>query len=125
MLKRWKLLGILGMCCFFVACAVKHKRGPNPQPIIDAYKQQKEGVQDCYYRALEKQPDLAGEVTLAWIVSGTGVVEKAWVKDTTMEHQGLESCLLKHLRSVEFPKTKRFAQISVEYDLTFKKISAK
>jgi len=112
------------MAFTLVNCAVKHKRGPNPQPIIDAYKQQKQGVQDCYHRALEKEPQLSGEVTLAWIVSGAGVVEKAWVKNTTMEHQGLESCLLNHLRSVEFPKTKRFAQVSVEYDLTFKKVAA-
>jgi hypothetical protein len=106
------------------SCAVKHMRGPDPQVIIDAYKEQKQGVQDCYYRALEKHPDLAGEVTLAWTVLGSGLVDTAWIKETSLDHQGLESCLLDHLKAVVFPKTKRFAKVSVEYSLTFKKQSA-
>ena len=112
-----------GISVLLTSCAVKHVRGPDPELIIEAYKSQKRGVQDCYYRALEKDPDLTGEVTLAWTVLGSGIVETAWIKETSLDHQGLESCLLEHLRSVTFPKTKRFAKVSVEYSLTFKKQS--
>ena len=116
-----KLLGLVFVSLLFSSCAVKHLRGPAPQPIIDAYKDQKQGVQDCYYRALEKHPILSGEVTLAWTVLGSGVVDTAWIKETSLDHQGLEACLLDHLKAVQFPKTKRFAKISVENNLTFKK----
>lgn len=128
--EKYKLSGVFKRSIAVLAaasmawgCAIKHVRGPDPQVIIDAYKSHKQGVQDCYYRALEKNSTLAGEVTMAWTVLGSGVVDSAWIKETSLDHQGLESCLLSHLKSVQFPKTKRFAKISVEYTLSFKKIS--
>ncbi len=100
-------------------CAIKHKREADANKIIDAYKSQKQQVKNCYYKALEIRADLQGEVTLAWIVDGKGILQKAWVKGTTVNDAGMESCLLDHLKTVIFPQTQNLARITVEYTLTF------
>ena len=100
-------------------CALKHKREADANKIIDAYKAQREQVKNCYYKALETNTQLQGEVTLAWVVDGKGALKKAWVKDTTMNDADMEGCLLDHLKTVTFPKTQNLAKITVEYTLTF------
>lgn len=100
-------------------CAIKHKREADASKIIDAYKAQREQVKNCYFKALETNAQLKGEVTLAWVVDGKGALKKAWVKDTTMNDADMESCLLEHLKTVSFPKTQNLAKITVEYTLTF------
>lgn len=102
-------------------CAVKHKREADTESVIEAYRAQKESVKNCYYIALEKNPSLQGELTLAWVVDGKGTLKKSWIKDSSLGNADMETCILDHLKTVTFPRTQSLAQITVEYTLTFQR----
>ena len=122
MLKKYLFVGSISLYLAFTSlsgCALKHKREADADKIVEAYKSQKEQVKNCYYKALETQPKLQGEVVLSWIVSGRGELKEAWIKNSTLNDSDMETCILNHLKTVQFPKTQNMAKITVEYTLTF------
>lgn len=111
--------GLFIVFASFTGCAIKHKREADAQKIVDAYKAEKEQVKNCFENALKQNAQLQGDITLAWMVDGHGVLKKAWVKNSTVQDADMENCLLNHLKTVSFPKTQNLAKITVEYTLTF------
>jgi hypothetical protein len=118
-LGRKLIIAVVGSALLLSGCAVKHKRDADTESIIQAYRDQKEQVKNCYFRALERLPALKGDVTLAWVVDGKGVLKKAWIKDSSLGDADMESCILDHLKTVSFPRTQSLAQVTVEYTLNF------
>ena len=58
----------------------------------------------CYQREYAKNPNLAGKVTLRFMINKEGKVEGAEVKDSTLKNVLVERCMLKQIYGISFPK---------------------
>jgi hypothetical protein len=59
----------------------------------------------CYEIEAQKNPDLRGGVTVAWEIDEGGVVTNASVSSRLGANERLEACILRQVRSWQFPKS--------------------
>lgn len=63
-------------------------------------------LRECYVPALEKNPELKGEVDVQFTVSGaTGKIIAAIVRESTLENKEVETCVTRKVKAWTFPKT--------------------
>jgi TonB family protein len=60
-------------------------------------------VRFCYEQGLAERPDLAGRVTVTFLIAGTGAVQASSVASSTIEDRSVESCLANAVRRWTFP----------------------
>lgn len=72
-------------------------------------------VRTCYNIGLKKDPTLAGEVTIAFTISGTGTVSSATVKDDTVPDAKVGKCIAKAVKRWVFPKPTGGGLVAVRY----------
>ena len=60
-------------------------------------------VRFCYEQELANHPDLAGRVTVAFLISPTGSVSSANVANTTLRNARVEACITTAVRRWTFP----------------------
>ena len=120
-MKNSSLYLALFFTFIFVGCASKERRDADVEKIIKAYKDQKGQVKECYESALKIAPEMAGEVTLRWIVDRKGELKSAKIQSSTLGNDGLHECILNHLKAVQFPGFRSVSTIEVEYTLSFSK----
>lgn len=60
-------------------------------------------VKYCYEQQLTSRPDLAGRVTVKFVISPTGSVQSAVVSDSSLRNQAVESCVTQAVRRWTFP----------------------
>jgi TonB family protein len=80
-------------------------------------------VKFCYERELPRNPDLHGRVTTQFTISESGVVLAAVVQQSTLNHPGVEACIVDAVRRWEFPAVPG-GQIVVSYPFVFKMAGA-
>lgn len=73
----------------------------------------------CYQRELTKDPDLAGKVTVKFIISGKGSVDAAKVDASTLGSAAVESCIAGRFMRFQFPEPKGGGIVVVRYPLVF------
>lgn len=74
----------------------------------------------CYERALASQPDLAGRVSVRFIISPTGAVQTAQVQSDTMQDRSVGRCLVNALRRWRFPEPQGGGIVIVTYPFVFR-----
>jgi biopolymer transport protein ExbD len=72
-------------------------------------------IRYCYQRELAKQPGLAGEIVVKFVISGTGAVSKAEIKSSTMGSAAVENCITSRFLHWQFPAPKAGGIIIVSY----------
>lgn len=72
-------------------------------------------VRFCYEQELGNRPDLAGRVTVAFIISPTGSVSSANVANTTLSNARVESCITTAVRRWTFPAPDGGGIVGVNY----------
>ena len=60
-------------------------------------------IRYCYQRALVNEPELAGKVTVKFVIAKDGTVSSAEVKSTTMNNSTVEHCILGRFLRMQFP----------------------
>jgi TonB family protein len=60
-------------------------------------------VRFCYEQQLNSQPDLAGRVTISFIISTSGSVQSATVANSTLGSSRVDSCIATAVRRWSFP----------------------
>jgi TonB family protein len=75
-------------------------------------------AQRCYETALVRSPDLAGKLTVHFVIGTEGRVSSAAVESSDLGEAGMERCILEVFRAMSFPKP-RGSVVSVRYPLTF------
>ena len=94
--------------------------GALDKSVIDAVvKQNMNQVRYCYQRELAKQPSLAGDITVKFVISGTGSVSKAEIKSSTMGNPTVESCITSRFLHWQFPAPKGGGNVVVSYPFVF------
>jgi hypothetical protein len=72
-------------------------------------------VKFCYERELAKRPDLAGRVSIKFIISGTGAVQMAVVEESTLGNAGVENCIAGAVKRWTFPQPEGGGIVIVTY----------
>lgn len=72
-------------------------------------------VRFCYEQELAQRPDLAGRVTVSFIISATGAVQTASVANTTLNNARVEGCVAQAVRRWTFPAPDGGGAVLVNY----------
>jgi outer membrane biosynthesis protein TonB len=72
-------------------------------------------VRFCYEQELGQRPDLAGRVTVSFIISATGAVQTAAVQSTTLSNARVEACIVQSVRRWTFPAPDGGGVVGVNY----------
>lgn len=59
----------------------------------------------CFEQALQSQPDLEGRVEAHFIIDPNGAVTAASLRSSSIDHGGVEACVLNVVRRMTFPAT--------------------
>jgi hypothetical protein len=76
-------------------------------------------VRYCYESQLSTHPNLAGKVTLGFVIGRTGQVTSARIQSSTVKSPELLECLVTRFKTWAFPKPKGGGVVTVAYPLTF------
>jgi len=75
----------------------------------------------CYARELSRQPELAGKVTVKFVVGRDGAVTKAATKSSTLKSPAVEACLEGRFLRMTFPAPTGGGIAIVAYPLSFQR----
>ena len=73
----------------------------------------------CYEKELAKDPNLYGKVTVSFTIGPDGRVAEAEILQSLMNSPGVEACVLKVIRRIQFPQPKGGGQVIVTYPFVF------
>jgi hypothetical protein len=73
----------------------------------------------CYQRELNRDPSLAGKITVKFVIAGDGSVSRASIKQSTMGNAAVESCLTGRFMKLNFPEPKGNGIVIVSYPFMF------
>jgi Ca-activated chloride channel family protein len=73
----------------------------------------------CYQRELTKRADLAGKVTMKFVIAKDGTVSSATTKSSTLSSDPVESCLEGRFMKMQFPQPKGGGIVIVSYPFAF------
>ncbi len=59
-------------------------------------------IKACYERELRGEPDLAGKVTVSWIIGGSGRAEDTAVEANSTGNGALASCIVREINKIKF-----------------------
>lgn len=76
-------------------------------------------VRYCYEQELTQRPDLAGRVTVSFIIGATGAVSTATTMNTTLQNARVEGCLVQAVRRWTFPEPEGGGVVGVNYPFVF------
>lgn len=68
--------------------------------VLDA---KREWLYTCYTKALKKDPDIQGSMTMAFSVEQDGSVRTATISSSTIHSRDVEDCFVKRFKSMHFP----------------------
>jgi TonB family protein len=72
-------------------------------------------VRFCYEQELTARPDLAGRVTVSFIIAATGAVQTASVANSTLSNARVEQCIVTAVRRWTFPAPDGGGIVGVNY----------
>jgi len=78
-------------------------------------------IRYCYELELTKNPGLWGKVSVNFVISPTGSVQSAKVKETTLNNQNVENCIISKIKGWKFPEPKGGGIVIVTYPFILKR----
>lgn len=76
-------------------------------------------IRFCYESELQKSPDLAGKVTMRWVISPSGAVAMSEVAETTLNDAAVERCMTDRIRRWVFPVPEDAGDTVVNFPFIF------
>jgi hypothetical protein len=76
-------------------------------------------VRYCYERELQRDPNLAGKVTVQWTIADNGRVQSAAVKSSTLGSARAETCIVHQIRRLRFPTVQGGGIVRIVYPFVF------
>jgi len=77
-------------------------------------------IKYCYEVQLNRNPSLAGKVTVLFTIDGTGSVTDSQVSETTLHNEEAERCMLAKIRRWKFPEPAGGGIVKVNFPWIFK-----
>jgi hypothetical protein len=81
-------------------------------------------IKYCYEVQLNRNPSLAGKVTVLFTIDGTGAVVDGQVSETTLNNAETEKCMLAKIRRWKFPEPAGNGIVKVNFPWIFKPAGA-
>jgi TonB family protein len=105
-------------------CASTLAAQPLPAPsakddIKSVVKAHSAEVRACYETALAKSPELQGKITVSFNIEPSGQITSAAIQDSTLDHDGLERCVLSAVAGWQFSPRPGAEPLAVSYPFTF------
>ena len=72
-------------------------------------------VRACFERGLAANPELAGRVTVSFVISASGAVQSSTIANTTLNQAQVEGCVTDAVRSWTFPAPEGGGVVTVNY----------
>ncbi len=91
----------------------------DPGRIRKAVQQKQVRIQQCYRKALERNPTLAGKIVVRLTVGADGKVKAAVITENTLSDAGVEKCLIELVRGLVFPANPGGGEVVVSYPFIF------
>lgn len=76
-------------------------------------------IRQCYQRELQRQPDLAGRVTVWFLIDTDGSVNRARLKESTMNNIVVEDCIVDEVKAMSFSKPQAGKTVPVSFPFNF------
>lgn len=94
--------------------------GALDRSVIEAVvKRNRAQIQYCYQRELTKNPNLAGSVTVKFVIARDGTVSTATTKSTTLRNELVEACINARFMRFQFPEPRGGGIVVVSYPFVF------
>lgn len=74
----------------------------------------------CYQQEVQKNPDLAGQVKISWVILPTGNVTAVKVAETSLNSAPVEQCIAGRIKTWQFPSPKGGGTVRVIYPFIFR-----
>jgi len=81
-------------------------------------------IKYCYEVQLNRNPSLAGKVTVLFTIDGTGTVADTQLAETTLNNAETEKCMLAKIRRWKFPEPEGNGIVKVNFPWIFKPAGA-
>ena len=81
-------------------------------------------IKYCYEVQLNRNPSLAGKVTVLFTIDGSGTVVDGQVSETTLNSAETEKCMLAKIRRWKFPEPAGNGIVKVNFPWIFKPAGA-
>lgn len=118
------LIGASGASLIPIPSAASVDGGLSPDSIADVIRRNLGQIRFCYEKGLQLQPGLAGRVNMSWTIDGSGGVQLAKIKKTSLNNSSVENCIVQRLRTWKFPIPQNNADVKVSYPFLLKKTGA-
>jgi hypothetical protein len=76
-------------------------------------------VRYCYESALAKDPQLAGRISVMFMIAPSGAVQAASIKESTLESRSVTDCVTQAVRRMAFPAPDGGGYVQVTYPFSF------
>lgn len=76
-------------------------------------------IKFCYEQQLQKNNKLSGRIRVRFVIAGSGLVQAAAVKNTTMNNERVENCLVRRILRWKFPQPLGGGTVMVNYPFLF------
>ncbi|WP_338865957.1 AgmX/PglI C-terminal domain-containing protein [Myxococcus stipitatus] len=93
--------------------------GLDKDVIAKVIRRHQNEIKYCYESELNKEPNLAGKVAVAFTIDPTGAVSDATVSETTLNNSRAEQCMISRIRRWKFPEPKGGGVVAVTYPWMF------
>jgi Ca-activated chloride channel family protein len=93
-------------------------------PIDAVIRREYNRLRYCYQRELQKAPDLAGKIVMAFTIGRDGSVVTAAVKESTMKNQLVEQCVTSRILRLQFDPLAGGGVVKVTYPFLFSTVQA-
>ena len=77
-------------------------------------------IERCYEKALDKKPNVRGEVIYRLIVNSNGKVIKVILVSSKLNNKGLETCILQKIKEWKFPKPELRGDVTLTLSLNLR-----
>lgn len=104
---------------------VAHRRGVDAGKTLEYYEANRATLNPCLEHALQGKKAQQGDVVLEWSVNPQGSVIDSRIKERTLENVEVESCLLNHVRSLQFPPSVGKGTATIEFRYNFSDTNTK
>jgi TonB family protein len=90
--------------------------------IAQIVKDNRKPVRECFDKAKKDIPDLAGDMTIHFVVDPDGKVKKAELNQerSTLKSPAVVDCAVKVIQAIKFPPSSRGMDTTVNYPFNFK-----
>ncbi len=94
--------------------------GALDRALIDAViKRKLSQIKFCYQRELQKNPELAGKVSIKFTIAKDGTVSSASAPTNTMKNAAVDACIIERFKQMQFPEPKGGGIVIVTYPFIF------